>query len=136
MRQALHIIPNCSNDSTITCLHFTDEETKERKVKVKSLSHVRLFVTLWIVAYQASPSMGFSRQEYQSGLPFPSPGIFPTQASNPGLPHCRQTLYPLGHQGSPRNTGSKLASSPALAFSPRESLYPRSRFLLWGIPDR
>ena len=37
------------------------------KVKVKSLSHVRLFVTLWTAAYQAPPSMGFSRQEYLSG---------------------------------------------------------------------
>ena len=44
------------------------------KVKVKSLSPVQLFATLWTVAYQASPSMGFYRQEYQSGLPFPSPG--------------------------------------------------------------
>ena len=44
------------------------------KVKVKSLSHVRLFVTPWAIAYQAPPSMGFSRQEYWSGLPFPSPG--------------------------------------------------------------
>ena len=44
------------------------------KVKVKSLSCVRLFATPWTVAYQASPSMGFSRQEYWSGLSFPSPG--------------------------------------------------------------
>ena len=43
------------------------------KVKVKSLSCVRLFATPWTVAYQVSPSMGFSRQEYWSGLPFPSP---------------------------------------------------------------
>ena len=43
------------------------------KVKVKSLSHVRLLVTPWTVAYQASLSMGFSRQEYWSGVPFPSP---------------------------------------------------------------
>ena len=42
------------------------------KVKVKSLSCVRLFVTPWTVAYQAPLSMGFSRQEYWSGLPFPS----------------------------------------------------------------
>ena len=46
----------------------------ERK-KVKSLNRVRLFVTPWTVAYQASPSMGFSRQEYWSGLPFPSPNL-------------------------------------------------------------
>ena len=44
------------------------------KVKVKSLSRVRLFATPWTVAYQAPQSMGFSRQEYWSGLPFPSPG--------------------------------------------------------------
>ena len=48
------------------------------KVKVKSLS---LFVTPWTVAYQAPPSMGFSRQEYWSGLPFPSPRDLP----NPGI---------------------------------------------------
>ena len=47
---------------------------KERKwKKVKSLSRVRLFVTPWSIAQQAPPSMGFSRQEYWSGLPFPSP---------------------------------------------------------------
>ena len=44
------------------------------KVKVKSLSHVRLFATPWTVAYQASPSMGFFRQEYWSRLPCPPPG--------------------------------------------------------------
>ena len=47
------------------------------KMKVKSLSCVRLFATPWTVAYQASPSMGFSRQEYWSGLSFPSPGDLP-----------------------------------------------------------
>ena len=49
------------------------------KVKVKLLSAVRLFETPWTVAYQASPSVEFSRQEYRSGLLFPSPGIFLTQ---------------------------------------------------------
>ena len=43
------------------------------KVKVKSLSRAWLFITPWTVAYQALPSMGFSRQEYWSGLPLPSP---------------------------------------------------------------
>ena len=42
------------------------------KGKVKSLSHVRLLVTPWTAAYQAPPSMGFSRQEYWSGVPLPS----------------------------------------------------------------
>ena len=45
------------------------------KVKVKSLSHVRLLVTPWTAAYQAPLSMGFSRQEYWSGLPLPSPTL-------------------------------------------------------------
>ena len=51
--------------------------------------------TPWTVAYQASPSMRFSRQEYRSGLPFPSLGIFLTQGSNLSLPHAgrRFTLY-------------------------------------------
>ena len=56
---------------------------------------------LWAEAYQIPPSMGFSRQEYRNGLTFLLQGIFPTQGWNPGLPHCRQTLYPLSHQGSP-----------------------------------
>ena len=47
----------------------------EWKVKVKSLSRVRLWVTLWSIAHQAPPSMGFSRQEYWSGVSLPSPWI-------------------------------------------------------------
>ena len=45
------------------------------KVKVKSLSHVQLFATPWTAAYQAHRSMGFSRQEYWSGAPLPSPSV-------------------------------------------------------------
>ena len=56
------------------------------KVKVKSLSRVRLFATLWTVAYQAPPPMGFSRQEYWSGLPFPSPGDLPNTGIEPRSP--------------------------------------------------
>ena len=59
-----------------------------QRVKVKSLSRVRLFVTPWTVAHQAPPSMGFSRQEDWSGLPFPSPGDLPdpgTEARSPTL---------------------------------------------------
>ena len=52
-----------------------------KEVKVKSLSHVRLFATPWTVARQAPLSMRFSRQEYWSGLPFPSPG----DLSDPGI---------------------------------------------------
>ena len=45
------------------------------KVKGKLLSCVQLLVTPWTAAYQAPPSMGFSRQEYWSGVPFPSPKV-------------------------------------------------------------
>ena len=54
--------------------------------KVKSLSRVRLFATPWTVAYQAPPSMGFSRQESWSGLPLPSPGDLPDPMIEPGSP--------------------------------------------------
>ena len=54
--------------------------------EVKSLSRVRLFATPWTVAYQAPLSVGFSRQEYWSGLPFPSPGDLPNPAIKPGSP--------------------------------------------------
>ena len=46
--------------------------------------------------------MGFSRQEYWSGLLFPSPEDLPDSGIEPSLPHCRQTLYHLSHQGSPK----------------------------------
>ena len=54
-------------------LHWSIREALWQEVKVKSLSHVWLFETPWTVDCQAPPSMGFSRQEYWSGLPFPSP---------------------------------------------------------------
>ena len=104
---------------------------------VKSLSRVRLFATLWTGAHQAPQSIGFSRQEYWSRLPFPSPGDLPDpgikprsptlqadtltsepcwledrissttyivcQESNSGILHCRQILYHLSHQSSPKS---------------------------------
>ena len=54
--------------------------------EVKSLSRVQPIATPWTVAYQAPPSMGFSRQEYWSGLPFPSPKDLPDPALEPGSP--------------------------------------------------
>ena len=53
---------------------------------MKSLSRVQLFATPWTVAYQASLSMGFSRQEYWSGLPFLSPRDLPDPGIKPGSP--------------------------------------------------
>ena len=54
--------------------------------EVKSLNHVWLFATPWTVAHQAPPSMGSSRQEYWSGLPFPSPGDLPDPGIEPRSP--------------------------------------------------
>ena len=64
-----------SFNTSCCCEGKTDSET------VTLLSRIWLFVTLWTVAYQAPPSMGFSRQEYWSGFPFPSPWDLP----NPGI---------------------------------------------------
>ena len=49
------------------------------------LSHVQLFVTPWTIAHQVPLSMGFSRQEYWSGLPFPTPGDLPDPEIKPGF---------------------------------------------------
>ena len=77
------------------------------KVKVKSLSRVRFFATPWTVAYQAPPSMGFSRQEYWSGVPFPSPGDLPDPGIEPGFSHTvGRRFYDLSHQESLRVQGN------------------------------
>ena len=69
-----------------------------------TLSHVlgciQLFVTLWTVAHQALLSMGFSRQEYWSRLPFLPPEDLPDPGIEPRSPHRRWILYHLSHQGS------------------------------------
>ena len=72
---------------------------KMLKVKVKSLSRVQIFMTPWTVAYQAPLSMGFFRQEYWSGLPFPSPGDLPNPGIEPRSPALQAdalTSEPLG----------------------------------------
>ena len=52
------------------------------KVKVRLISHVRLLATPWTAAHQAPPSMGFSRQEYWSGVPLPSPEAYTKKHQN------------------------------------------------------
>ena len=94
----------------------SDSKESAFNAGVKSLSRIRLLATPWTVTYQAPPSMGFSRKECWSGLPFPLQGIFPTQELNPGVPHCRQTLYRLSHQGS--LNARDLGSIPGLERSP------------------
>ena len=81
--------------------------------EVKSLSRVRLFATPWTVTYQASLSMGFSRQEYWSGLPFPSPGV-PNHGLNQRPSRCYVPVR--------KNTGIQVP----LGWSMSDSTYPYS----------
>ena len=69
------------------------------KVKVKSLSRIQLLVTPWTVASQAPPSMGFSRQWYWSGLPFPSLGDLPDPGIKPGSPVLQTDTLPSEPSG-------------------------------------
>ena len=63
------------------------------KVKGKLLSHVRLFATPWTADYQAPPSMGFSRQEYWSGLPLPSPILMDKGEKSYSYPNKRRKIF-------------------------------------------
>ena len=101
--------------------HFKGKQVRDclKWSEVKLLSRVRFFATPWTVAYQASPSMGFSRQEYWSGLLFPSPGDLPDPGIEPRFPalqadallselakslqSCRTLCDPIDHTppGSP-----------------------------------
>ena len=87
------------------------------KGKVKSLSRVRLFATPRTVACQASLSMGFSRQEYRSGLPFPSPGDLPDLGIEPWSPTLQTDALPLSHQGFKGPESSFIRFPWSLSFS-------------------
>ena len=70
---------------------------------MKLLGHVRLFATPWTVAYQARLSMGFSRQECWSGLPFPSPRDVPDPGIEPGSPALQAEALPSEPPGKLKN---------------------------------
>ena len=70
-------------------------------VCVKLLSHVQLFATPWTVARQDPLSMGFSRQEYWSGLPFPSPWDLPNPGIEPGSPALQADALSSEPPGKP-----------------------------------
>ena len=95
------------------------------EVKVKSLSCVRLFVTPRTVAYQVPLSMDFPGKNTGVGCHFLLQEIFRTQGLNPGLPHRRQTLCHLSHQGSPifLQKSSIIGVSQALG-NPGKLLHP------------
>ena len=75
----------------------------KKEKKVKSLSRVQLFATPWTVAHQAPLSMGFSRQEYWSELPFPSPGDLPDPGIKPRSPALEADALTSEPRGKPKN---------------------------------
>ena len=70
------------------------DEMDNRKIEVKLLNHVRFFAIPWTVAYQTRPSMAFSRQEYWSGLPFPSTRDIPGLGIKPQSPTLHADTLP------------------------------------------
>ena len=85
---------------------------------MKSLSRVRLFATPWTVAHQAPPSMGFSRQEYWSGLPLPSPGDLPNPGTEPGPPAFQADAF------TSEPPGKKTAASNAVVRGRPNPIWP------------
>ena len=75
-------VPGILQARTLEWVAISFSNAWKWKVKVKSLSHVQLLATPWTAAYQAPPSIWFSRQEYWSGVPLPSPNII--------LPRCKR----------------------------------------------
>ena len=101
------------------------------KVKVQSLSCVQLSAILWTVALKAPLSMGFSRQEYWSGWPFPSPGDLPDSGIEPRSPSL--LAQRLKHLPGMRETGvQSLGWEDPL----EKAMAPLSSTLAWKIPWR
>ena len=93
------------------------EEGRERSAMLGqlhacTLSRVQLYATPWTVARQAPLSMGFPRQEYWSGLPFPPPGMFPAQGLNPHFLHWQVGSLPPSHLGTLGHSQKALYAIP------------------------
>ena len=108
---------------------------------MKSLSRVQLSATPWAVAYQAPWSMGFSRQEYWSGLPFPSPGDLPNPGIEPGSPTLYADALPselpgksLVKKNPPANAGDLRDVGLSREDPLEEAMATHSSILAWRIP--
>ena len=100
-----------------------------RKVKAKSFSRVRLFATPWTIAYQDPQSMEFYRQEYWSGLPFPSPGDLPNPGIKPQSP-ALQTEALLSEPPGIRKGKVNRGESNQVGYQiPQGKLIPKIRFV-------
>ena len=89
-------VPGILQARTLEWVGISFSNAWKWKVKVKSLIRVRFLATPWTAAYQAPPSMGFSRQQYWSGVPVPSPKeCLSNVKNNTLLTHCHQYLIPI-----------------------------------------
>ena len=92
-------VPGILQARTVEWVAIAFSNAWKWKVKVKSLSRVRLFMTPWTAAYQAPPSVGFSRQEYWSGVPSLSP-YYPVRRVQLCTQQClgqHRTIFVIGH---------------------------------------
>ena len=117
-------VPGMLQARTLEWVAISFSSARKWKVKVKSLSHVWLLATPWTAAYQAPLFMGFSRQEYWSGVPLPSPRLVGVTCN---LLTC-MTLNSWESQATPsyhscRCQGHKLV--PQIYWVPYQSLSPR-----------
>ena len=107
-------------------------------MKVKSLSRAQLLVTPWTAAHQAPPSMGFFRQEYWSGVPFPSLEDLPDPGIKPGSPTLQAETLPSEPPGKPESVEAN--KEMRFGFKTDHSTYtekamaPHSSTLAWKIP--
>ena len=101
-----------------------DQSPQTGRLESESVSCSVMSVTLRTVVHQAPLSMGFSRQEHWSRLPFRSPGDFPDPGSNPDLLHCRQIFLPQSR--GQRTNHPKLDNLTLLIL-----LFPASCFVLY-----
>ena len=100
----LHLIRCAMTSHCCFNFHFCSDYDiilSQKKVEVKSFSHVQIFVTPWTVAYNAPPSMGFSRQEYWCGLPFPPLEDLPDPGVEPMSPALQVDSFPSEPPGKP-----------------------------------
>ena len=100
------------------------------------LSCVQLFGNPWTVAHQVPLSMGFSRQEQWTGRHSLLQGIFPTQESNPGLPHCRQILYQVEEKSPISQRNSSAPGLPGATLLPSAPVPPTRPIPTWAALTR
>ena len=111
-------VPGILQERTLEWVAISFSNAWKWKVKVKSLSLVRLLATPWTAAHQVPPSMGFSRQEYWSGVPLPSPNIKTEQNKSYRQVriHFNSLLPSTYHQGFDSNLKGRMVFPPDFSY--------------------